>query len=384
MKKTLALMLALIMVLVLVPTVALADAPVEVSTKEDLATALAGASSGTVVKVMADMSLNTVYTVKSGVTLTAATGVEITVSGSSIVFDMQTGATLDGLTILKTDKTAQAGIVNVRANCVVKNCSFTGQYVLGDAEVARAMLLTPHATGLLIEGNLVRALRQPAYIDGGVTGQIINNKVYGTRGWVVCTDATCTFTGNIFGGNTVDIAVIANAGAPDAHAYDDVAAISAANNGAYVENQVTGYSAANGLVFPRYSGKTTAVNSKVDPVYTITIPAVVNFGTLIKDNGIETREFDVAASGAVIEAGAHIDVAVQSSFTMSDGASPATTLAYSLYNTAVDGSVLLTGAQFASFLGNGVQDGRVTVNTGAITKAGSYSGTMVFTITYVD
>ncbi len=126
----------------------------------------------------------------------------------------------------------------------------------------------------------------------------------------------------------------------------------------------------------------TDVSANVNPVYTITIPAVVNLGTLIKDNGTKTQEFDVAASGAVIEAGAHIDVAVQSTFKMSDGATPATTLNYSLYNTAAGGSPLTAGAQFASFSGDGVQDGRVTVDTGAIVKAGSYSGTMVFTITY--
>ena len=385
MKKVLGLVLVMLMVLALVPAVALAAGTViEVGPADDLAAALDGASAGDIVKITADRALTTTYVIKTGVTLTADPEVEITVSGGNTIFNMQAGATIDGLTILKTDKTTQPQIIYVRADCVVENCSVTGQFVIGDGETSRAMVVESGATNINIEGNTFRALRQPAYINGGVTGTVNNNKLFGTKGWVVCIDALCTFTGNSFGGNVIDIAVIANGTAENAHAYDDVAAISAANNGAYVENQVTGYSAANGIVFPTGSGQSTAVNSNVDPTYTIIIPASVDFGTLVKDNGVVTQEFDVTAQSLVIESGTHVDVSVQSSFLMSDGATPPTTLAYSLYNTAADGSPLATGAQFASFSTSGTHDGRVTVDTDAIANAGSYSGTMVFTITYVD
>jgi len=384
MKRVLGLVLVMLMVLALVPTVALAaGAVIEVGAADDLAAALSTANSGDTVKITADRALTTTYVIKTGVTLTADPGVEITVSGSNTIFNMQTGAIIDGLTILKTDKTTQAQIIYMKTDCVVENCSVTGQFVIGDGETSRAIVVESGAADINIEGNTFRALRQPAYINGGVTGTVNNNNLFGTKGWVVCIDALCTFTGNSFGGNVIDIAVIPNGSAANAHAYDDVAAISAANNGAYVENQVTGFSAASGVVFPTGTGKSTAVNSSVDPTYTIIIPASVDFGTLIKGSGVIAREFDVTAQDLVLESGSHVDVSVQSSFLMSDGATPPTTLEYLLYNTAADGSPLSTGAQFASFTTSGTQDGRVTVDTGAITNAGSYSGTMVFTIAYV-
>lgn len=123
----------------------------------------------------------------------------------------------------------------------------------------------------------------------------------------------------------------------------------------------------------------TEVKAGVDPTYTIVIPASVDFGSLVKDSGVITREFDVSASGVIIEAGASIDVNVTGPFAMSDEDGEGDVeLPFALSNEA--GTI--TAGTFAHFTGGNTEDGNVSVNTGAITKAGSYKGTMVFSIVY--
>jgi hypothetical protein len=56
-------------------------------------------------------------------------------------------------------------------------------------------------------------------------------------------------------------------------------------------------------------------------------------------------------------------------------------LAYTLSN---ESGQITPPAAFATFTGNGTEDGSTTVDPSAITAAGSYRGTMVFTISYLD
>lgn len=124
---------------------------------------------------------------------------------------------------------------------------------------------------------------------------------------------------------------------------------------------------------------TTEVLAGVNPTYTIVIPAAVNFGTLVKDTGVVVMDFDITAQGVVVEPGASIDVDATGPFEMKDedgtGSVP---LAYTLENA----NGALTGNLFTVFEGDRTEAGKVKVNTAAITAAGSYTGTMVFTITY--
>ena len=126
-------------------------------------------------------------------------------------------------------------------------------------------------------------------------------------------------------------------------------------------------------------GASTEVTAGVDPTYMIIIPASVDFGTLVKDSGIASIAFDVTASGLVLEPGASVDVTVAGDFSMSDGTA---SLPYGLFNVPSGGTALSTGAQFASFDADGVQNGRAEVNTSAIVNAGDFEDTMTFTITY--
>jgi len=143
------------------------------------------------------------------------------------------GVTLQDIQINKTDK-ANQNLVHINANNVtVKNNLIKGQYVLGEGEVSRAMEIST-SSGLLIEGNTIEALRQPAYINPNTTGLIKNNYVVGTRGWVV-DQALVEFEGNTWSGNAVDIALLA--GTTSDSPYYDLGALKAANNNANIEDQ---------------------------------------------------------------------------------------------------------------------------------------------------
>ncbi|HWQ57715.1 MAG TPA: hypothetical protein VN540_01755 [Clostridia bacterium] len=386
MKKATAILLALLMALALMPTVALA-ADYAVNDASGLADALTNAVSGDTVTINHDLTLTAKYNIKAGVTLKAAAGVTVSVSGGNVIFDMEAGSIIKGVTILKTDKTAQ-DIVNVRASCAVEDCSFTGQFVMGDPQVSRAMLVHSGSTNILIKNNFVNALRQPAYINGGATGSVLGNTVQNTRGFVVCLDSQCIFTNNVFTGNVVDIAIIANDSATGTYYDDKVGLLSTQNNGAYIQNQVTGVSAAGGVEYLEKDGDSTPVQAGAAPTYTIIIPAAVNFGTLKKNDGIKTQEFDVKAQNVLIEDGAKVDVSVTSTFMMKDkNGAGNKELPYKLYNVAGGGTALTAGAVFASFTATYAteitQDGHADVDTSLIPAAGSYQGIMVFTIAYV-
>ena len=212
--------------------------------------AIAAAAAGDIISlgvgiypVTATIDVNKDVTIKG---IEGAT--KFTVSGGTTVFNLSAvGATLDGISIIKTDKT-NAALITITSNDVtIKNSKFTGQYVLGDGEVARGLTMNAGVTGFVIDGNHFENLRQPGYIEG--VGEITNNYVTGTRGWVITENHLLTaLTGNTFGENAVDIAIIANGGTGSN--YTDVVAISVANDGAFVENQVAGIKAKDGVIIP--------------------------------------------------------------------------------------------------------------------------------------
>lgn len=178
------------------------------------------------------------------VTIKGAAGFSsvITTSADTPVFNISAAATLDGIYISKTNKIDQH-LIKITANGVtIKDSKFVGQYQQGDNEVVRAIVPNAGITGYNFVGNHFEDVRQPAYLEGA--GTVTNNFVKNTRGWVVCVNHVIAFSGNTFEGNAVDIAIIANNQTQSPN-YTDIAAISEANNGAYVENQLTKVSAKN-------------------------------------------------------------------------------------------------------------------------------------------
>ncbi|MGE5315232.1 MAG: right-handed parallel beta-helix repeat-containing protein [Acidobacteriota bacterium] len=163
----------------------------------------------------------------------------IKVSGTAYAMTVTAAdVTLQNLQIQKTDHANQNIILINANNFTLKNSIICGQYVLGDeTETSRALETAGGLSGILIDANTFYALRQPAYINKPLSGEIRNNITYGTKGWVV-DGGTPTFTGNSWGtgaqANMFDIAILAST---PTTAYTDIVAMSNANNGAVIEDQ---------------------------------------------------------------------------------------------------------------------------------------------------
>ena len=129
-------------------------------------------------------------------------------------------------------------------------------------------------------------------------------------------------------------------------------------------------------------GASTEVTAAVNPTYMIVIPSSVNFGTLLKNSGLIERDFDVEAKGVLIDSNGSINVSVAGPFKMWDvNGTGSVPLAYALKNA--NQPIPEAGGLFANFKGDHIEEGMISVNTVDITAAGSYQGTMTFTITYV-
>lgn len=205
-----------------------------------LQAAITGATDGDTINVTGTCVLDSNITVSKAVTLDGnSKAAKIQVSGTGYRITMTTaGATLKGFEIEKTDKTGVQDIIWINAsNITIENNKVHGQFVIGDGEVSRAIVISGGNSGLLITGNEFYGLRQPAYISGLTTGTISNNYTHGTKGWVV-EQGDMTFTGNTWGAgadaNVFDIAIL---GTVSSEYYTNIPAMSAANNNAFIEDQ---------------------------------------------------------------------------------------------------------------------------------------------------
>lgn len=223
-------------------------------TVDSLISAIASAKAGDVIMLApVKYTITETINVDKAVTIKGADnfGTEIVTTGGNPVFNLSAAATLDGIYISKEDKANQHLVIITANDATVRNSKFVGQYVKGDNEVVRAIVPNAGITGYVISGNYFESVRQPAYLEGA--GTVTDNIVKNTRGWVVCVNHDITFTGNSFEGNAVDIAIIAN-GQTHSDNYTDLAAISEANNGAHVENQLIKATAKNGKLVVEAEG----------------------------------------------------------------------------------------------------------------------------------
>ena len=121
----------------------------------------------------------------------------------------------------------------------ILNCQIYGPAQPGDSStwvVNRGFVTQGNATNLLVRNNVFHTLRQPAYLNPGSTGTIMDNVAYNTRGYVV-DQATFLFSGNSWGlpANAVDIALLSGtaSGAP----YDPISALQSNNSSATISDQ---------------------------------------------------------------------------------------------------------------------------------------------------
>ncbi len=419
MKKILAVMLALTLVLALVPAVALAEGTtVNITTSAELETAIANQAPGQTWNIAAgvyDISRNMTISyggqtgwyfpiVQNGITINGA-GTDKTVITSSKVSRNGSWASQNMFAIAGDDVTVQDLTVRPKID-TNKAFEVMGRNVtLRNIDILHNNVVTHEdycaQLGIAVGSDTDYWEGYTSYFAGSIffnpqnsdkdIGTATLDNVLVTQAWISCgTSYVSAGTLNLTGGTTIDFRGSWYAGyRPDLYRvisknpdvinavdftiiYDELAD----------EQQQIFEQAPLGTTLVKDTG--TDVTAAVSPTYTIIIPASVDFGTMVKGSSLVTKDFSIVAQDVVIEAGAHIDVNVQSEFKMSDGATPPTWLGYSLYNQAEGGSKLSNNAEFASFTASGPKDGRVTVDTSAITKAGSYSGTMVFTITYID
>lgn len=232
--------------------------------------AIAAANTGdTIFALAGEYTVTNTIIVNKAVTIKGAAdfGTKITTTGGNAVFRLAAAATLDGIYVHKTDKQNQTLVAITANGTTIKNSRFVGQYAQGDSETVRAILPNANVNYNLV-GNHFDSVRQPAYLQG--PGNVENNFVKNTRGWVMCVNYDATFTNNSFEGNAVDIAIIEN-NQTESEYFNDVAAISAANNGAYVENQLLKISAKGGQLY-----QTIAITEGGETTYYQTLAAAVS------------------------------------------------------------------------------------------------------------
>lgn len=83
----------------------------------------------------------------------------------------------------------------------ILNCLIYGPPQAGDSStwvVNRGFVTQGGASSELVRGNIFHSLRQPAYLNPGSSGTIMDNVAYNTRGYVV-DGADFVFSGNSWG-----------------------------------------------------------------------------------------------------------------------------------------------------------------------------------------
>lgn len=175
-----------------------------------------------------------------GLTIKGAAGAVVLLQAPIVPFLLNGDyETIDGLTITSDNPYPVEFIQLVGEGDRILNCQIFGPNQPGDSStwvVNRGFVTQINSSDILVRDNIFHTLRQPAYLNPGSSGSIINNVVYNTRGYVV-DRAVFLFSGNSWGipENAVDIALLNGtlSGAP----YDPLTALQASNSDATVSDQ---------------------------------------------------------------------------------------------------------------------------------------------------
>ena len=246
---------------------------------------------------------------KANLTLKGEVGSKpkITTSGSNYLFNISaSGVTVENFEIEKID-TLNQNIIYIGAdNVTIKDNLIHGQFVMGNAQVERAMEIAA-PTGLTIVGNTIHSLRQPAYINPA-TGTISNNDVYNTKGWVIVSESNLTFTNNSWGDgsepNYYDIAIISNKPTEGINNYPDIVTMSEDNNNAIIENQHSDYASPILSIVHVDADALGSLNGSIlDPYADISpaIPRVALGGTVLVAAGTYDEDVVIDVYGLTLE-----------------------------------------------------------------------------------
>ena len=175
-----------------------------------------------------------------GLTIKGMAGSNILLESSIVPFLCNSDdITIDGLTMTSDIPYPVEFIQIAGNNDQILNCKIYGPNQSGDSStwvVNRGFVTQANTSNLLVRNNIFYSLRQPAYLNPGSTGIIMDNVVFNTRGYVV-DRANFLFSGNSWGipENAVDIALLSGTqtGAP----YDPLSALEASNSSATISDQ---------------------------------------------------------------------------------------------------------------------------------------------------
>ena len=183
---------------------------------------------------------STITVNKAGVTLQGAPNAVVELQAAVIAFLITgDGITIDGLTITSDNPYAVEFIQFGGTNHRLMNSVLFGPPQAGPSTgwvVNRGFVTQGNVQDLIVRDSIFYSLRQPAYLNPNSAGDIVDNVVYNTRGWVV-DGAIFVFSGNSWGSpeNAVDIALLV--GTPVGPPYDPLADLSANNSSASIDDQ---------------------------------------------------------------------------------------------------------------------------------------------------
>ena len=177
---------------------------------------------------------------KTGISLLGEPGALLMLQADIIaVLVTATDTTINGLTITSNIPYAKEFIQIGGTNTTLLNNTIFGPsqaLPLSNWVVNRAVVAQDNID-ILVGGNTFYSVRLGLYINPNVTGNIYNNVVYNTKGAFLVDRAFTTFVGNSWGTpmNEYDIALFA--GTTTGPPFDDLQALSAANNNAIIFDQ---------------------------------------------------------------------------------------------------------------------------------------------------
>ncbi|WP_233414515.1 right-handed parallel beta-helix repeat-containing protein [Thermaerobacillus caldiproteolyticus] len=178
---------------------------------------------------------------KSGITLLGESDPLLLLQANVIpLLVSANNVTIDGLTMTSDIPYAVEFIQVGGANVNIINNTIYGPPQPGPMSgwvVNRAVVSQNNVSNILLENNTFYSLRTGMYINPNTTGAINNNVVYNTKGGFLVDRAFTTFSGNSWGIPINEFDIVLLAGTTTGPPYNDLTALSAANNGATISDQ---------------------------------------------------------------------------------------------------------------------------------------------------
>lgn len=177
---------------------------------------------------------------KMGITLLGEPGATLLLQADIIaILVTATDTTINGLTITSDVPYAKEFIQIGGTNTTLLNNTIFGppQALPMSNWVVNRAVVSQGGINITVDGNTFYSLRTGIYINPNVTGEINNNVVYNTKGGFLVDRAFTTFVGNSWGIPMNEFDIVLLAGTTTGPPYDNLVALSAANNNATISDQ---------------------------------------------------------------------------------------------------------------------------------------------------